>query len=330
MINMSTPLALEKLTLKNRLVMPPMATHSSTPEGYITDDLLAYYDEKTKGGHIGLVITEHCFISPEGRASAKQLSAAEDACIDGLSRLAEVIHKNGSPVFMQINHAGSANNSELTGMPVYGPTAMVNPSSTLAKEPCIEMTPRDIEKVIMDFEAAALRAKKAGMDGVEVHAAHGYLLNQFWSPITNLRTDAYGGDPTARFRLIMEVLLRVKNAVGGDFPVALRLGACDYQQFGNGLAEAQIAAALLQDVGIDLLDISGGMCRYTNPINKEPGYFGDGTAAMKEKTDIPIILTGGITTRAAGDALLAEGKADLIGVGRALLANSEWPAGNMQ
>lgn len=330
MPTMNTPLALRTLTLKNRLVMPPMATRSSTAEGYVTEELLAYYDEKTRGGYIGLVITEHAFISPEGRASAKQLSVAEDACVEGLARLAEVIHKNGSPVFLQINHAGSANNSELTGMPVYGPTAMVNPSNPLSKEPCREMTAEDMEKVMADFAAAALRAKKAGMDGVEVHAAHGYLLNQFWSPITNRRTDAYGGTPEARLRLIKEVLGRVRAAVGNDFPVALRLGACDYLPQGNGLAEAQAAATLLQDTGIDLLDISGGMCRYTNPLCKEPGYFGDSTAAMKEKTDVPVILTGGVTSRAEADALLAAEKADFIGVGRALLTDSEWPAKNMQ
>ena len=318
------PLALHGLTLQNRLVMPPMATHTAAPEGYVTDALLAYYDEKTRGGALGLVITEHAFVSPEGRASANQLSAAEDTCVPGLARLAETIHQNGSPVFLQLNHAGSATNSGITGCPVLGPSALRNPTNQNALAPCREMTPADREKVIADFAAAALRAQKAGMDGVEVHAAHGYLLNQFWSPLTNRRTDAYGGEAAGRLRLTLEVLSAVRRAVGPGYPVALRLGACDYLPGGNGLGEARAAAALLAGEGLCLLDISGGLCRYNRPDSTEPGYFADAALAVKERCGCPVLLTGGVAEPAQADRLLAEGKADLIGVGRALLKDSAW------
>lgn len=330
MERMKQVLCLGGLTLRNRLVMPPMATRTSTEEGFVTDALLAYYDEKTRGGHIGLVITEHAFISPEGRASKKQMSAASDDCIPGLTKLVETIHRNGSPVFLQINHAGSATNSEITGCGVVGPSALQNPTNSNAVEPCAEMAPADMEKVKADFAAAALRAKKAGMDGVEVHAAHGYLLEQFWSPLTNLRTDAYGGTVENRTLFIREVLAAVRAAVGEDYPVALRLGACDYLPGGSTVEDAAAAAPLLADTGICLLDVSGGLCRYVRPDSDDPGYFSDGTAAIKQVCSLPVILTGGIKTRAEAEQLLEEGKADLIGVGRAILADSGWAAEAMK
>ena len=321
---LNRPLNLGGLALHNRLVMPPMATHTATPEGFVTDALLEHYDARTKGGALGLVITEHAFISPEGRASANQLSAAEEGCLPGLARLADRIHQNGSRVFLQINHAGSATNSGITGCPILGPSALRNPTNQNALAPCAEMTRADMEKVIADFAAAALRAKKAGMDGVEVHAAHGYLLNQFWSPMTNRRADAYGGDTAGRMRLIGQVLAAVRQAVGPGYPVALRLGACDYLPGGNGLEEARAATALLAESGVCLLDISGGLCRYDRPGRTEPGYFADAALAVKEACGLPVLLTGGVAEPAQADRLLAEGKADLIGVGRAQLRDSAW------
>ena len=319
---LNTPIKIGTLELKNRLVMPPMATAKSDDEGRVTAPLCDYYDEKSAGGYIGLIITEHSYISIEGKASKGQLSIAEDSDIMGLERLTATIHKNGSKVIAQLNHAGAAANSQITGRPVLGASEVQMPK--FPQVPAA-MTAQDIQKVVADFAAAALRAKKAGFDGVEIHSAHGYLLNQFYSPLTNKRKDAYGADTMSnRLRLHTEVIKAVREAVGQDYPLALRLGACDYMEGGSTLQDGAEAAKLLTQAGIDLLDISGGFCGYVRPDVKEQGYFQELTQAIKAAVEIPVILTGGITEGAAAEKLLEEGKADLIGVGRAILKDSSW------
>jgi len=176
-----------KLTLKNRLVMPPMATHKAESDGNISQDILNYYDEKSKGGYISLVIIEHSFVSQQGKASNSQLSIAENRFIEGLKKLAHVIHKNGSKTVMQINHAGSETRKADTGMEIVGPSAVVNPA--ISGELPKELDKNEISDIVDQFKNAAVRVQKAGFDGVEIHCAHGYLLNQFLSPLTNKRTD---------------------------------------------------------------------------------------------------------------------------------------------
>ncbi|NLK35512.1 MAG: NADH:flavin oxidoreductase, partial [Gracilibacteraceae bacterium] len=180
------PLKNEKLPLRNRLIMPPMATAKCDKDGNPGKDLFEYYDEKSRGGYISLIIIEHSFISQQGKASEGQLSAADDSLIDSLNKLSDIVHKNGSKVVMQINHSGSAAKKEITGMDAVAPSAVVNPrlKGMVPKE----LTKAEIKAIIEQFKAAAYRVKTAGFDGVEIHSAHGYLLNQFLSPLTNKRT----------------------------------------------------------------------------------------------------------------------------------------------
>ena len=188
-----------------------------------------------------------------------------------------------------------------------------------------EMTHEDMQKVVRDFAAAARRAKEAGFDGVEIHSAHGYLLNQFYSPLANHRTDKYGpGSIESRVKLHLEVIQAVRAAVGADYLVALRLGAGDYMDGGSTAADGAAAARLFEQAGIDLLDISGGICGYIRPGVTGQGYFSDLTEAVKSAVSLPVILTGGITEIDAAETLLEQGKADLIGVGRAMLKDSSW------
>lgn len=311
-----------KLELHSRLVMPPMATAKSAADGSVTPELCAYYDEKTAGGHLGLVIVEHAYVSPEGQASAGQLSVATYACISGLRRLVEVIHKNGVKAMAQLNHAGSSAKTEVTGLPVLGASAVENPRKGSVP---VEMTVADIRRITEDFASAARRVKEAGFDGVEIHSAHGYMLNQFYSPLTNKRTDGYGGVTAAeRIRFHLEVLQRVREVVGPDFPIALRLGACDYMEGGSTLDDARLAAKLFEEAGLDLLDISGGFNGYACPGKQRQGYFSPVTETLVHERRIPVLLTGGITEAQAAEELLVAHKADLIGVGRALLQDSEW------
>lgn len=315
------PLEKCKLKLKNRLVMPPMATAKSEGDGKISKDVLDYYNEKSQGGYISLIIIEHSFISQEGKASDRQLSIADDSVIDGLKKLSDIIHKNGSKAAMQINHAGSAASKEVTGYEPVGPSAILNPRrGTTPKELSIE----EIKRIVESFKNAALRVKKAGFDGVEIHSAHGYLLNQFFSPLTNKRDDEYGGDVPSRIRIHLEVIKAVREAVGEDFPILLRLGASDYTEGGSTIEDSKIAAKEFEKAGIDILDISGGLNGYMVPNENEQGYFSSLTEAIKSVVSIPVILTGGVTEPAAAEKLLAKKKADLIGVGRAILKDSSW------
>lgn len=322
MNHLQTPIKVGGLDLKNRLVMPPMATSGAAPNGGVTKQICDYYDEKSAGGYIGLIITEHSYVSIEGKAGKGQMSIADDDMIEGLKQLTHLIHRNGSKVIAQISHAGGAAKTEITGQCVLSASAVKMPKTGMIP---MEMTVQDIKKVIADFAAAALRSRKAGFDGVEIHSAHGYLLNQFYSPLTNKRTDEYSAvNMDNRLRLHLEIIKAVRNLVGPDYPIALRLGACDYTEGGTTLQDSVEAAVMLAQAGIDLLDISGGFCGYICPGVTEPGYFQELTEAIKKVIDVPVILTGGITDKHSATALLKANKADLIGVGRAILKDSLW------
>lgn len=311
-----------KLYLKNRLIMPPMATAKADLDGQINTDVLKYYDEKSKGGFLSLIIIEHSFVAQQGKAKDRQISVAEDSMIEGLTLLADTIHKNGSKTVMQLNHAGSATGSSITGTEAVGPSAVINPSNRIGIPE--ELTKEGIQEIIKAFKNAALRVKKAGFDGVEIHSAHGYLLNQFLSPLTNKRTDEYGGDVKARIRIHVEVIEAIRSVVGPEFPILLRLGATDNMEGGLTIEEAQTAAEVFEKAGVDILDISGGLCRYILPGVTTQGYFSTYSKAIKEVISIPVIVTGGITEVKAAEEILRQEKADLIGVGRALYADSDW------
>ncbi|MHB1651959.1 MAG: NADH:flavin oxidoreductase [Desulfitobacteriaceae bacterium] len=315
------PLHAGPLHLSNRLVMPPMATSKALPNGEVSQDILEYYAEKSDGGYLSLIIIEHSFINPLGQASAQQLSVADDSMINGLKRLASTIKGNGCQTMMQINHAGSMALEEVIQAKPVGPSAVANPRKGFIPR---ELTKLEISGVIEDFQNAARRVKAAGFDGVEIHSAHGYLLNQFLSPLTNHRSDEYGGTVANRIRLHLEVIKAVRTAVGPDYPVLLRLGASDFAEGGTTIEDSQIASRYFEEAGINALDISGGFSGYNVPGLSGQGFFAPLTEAIKQAVSIPVILTGGITEPSAAEQLLAEGKTDLIGVGRAILADSHW------
>lgn len=315
------PLRIKRLTLKNRLVMPPMATAKAEADGRVSQAILDYYDEKSRGGYISLVIIEHSFIRAEGKASENQISVSDDSKVEGLKRLAETIHKNGSKTAMQLNHAGSAALIDIIGTTPLAPSAVNNPRKGSTPR---ELGIKEIDELIQVYYDAAFRVKQAGFDAVEIHSAHGYLLNQFLSPLTNKRTDEYGGDVKGRIHIHMKVIEAVRSAVGEGFPILLRLGASDYREGGTTIEDSREAAQEFEKAGIDILDVSGGFCGYVVPRLDCQGYFAPLTSALKEVVSIPVILTGGITEAAAAEQFLAEGKADLIGVGRAVLKDSLW------
>jgi 2,4-dienoyl-CoA reductase-like NADH-dependent reductase (Old Yellow Enzyme family) len=300
-----------------------MATQKAGEDGTMSREILDYYGEKSRGGHLGLVIIEHAYVHRQGKYRARQPGVADDSAIPRLEELATIIHRNGPKAVMQINHSGGAASSEVTGLEVVAPSAVPSPVSLGG------VIPRPLEHnaiagIVDAFATAARRVKQAGFDGVEIHAAHGYLLSQFLSPLTNKRTDEYGGDPLGRIRMHLEVIAAVRAAVGEDFPVLLRLGASDYMDGGTTIEDGVAAAVEFEKAGVDLIDVSGGHCSYLRPGHSEQGYFAELSSAIREAVSIPVMLTGGITDPLVAERLLAEGAADLIGVGRAIMKDSEW------
>ncbi len=323
MARLLTPLKMGNLQLKNRLVMPPMATSKAGLSGEITSLLLRYYDEKTRDGCFGMVITEHSFISADGKASLHQISSADDSMISGLRQLSDVIHDNGSSAILQLNHAGSGTKEAVIGSNPIAPSAAINPSKPDLELPC-ELKGDDIQRILSDFTSAALRGKQAGFDGVEIHSCHGYLLNQFLSPLTNKRNDKYGGNIKGRILVHLEVLRSVRNVVGNNFPILFRLGATDNMDGGLSLEDCITVAKELEKEGADMLDISGGMCRYTVPDIEKTGYFIKQAKAVKDAVSIPVIVTGGIRTLEQAELLLKSNVSDLIGIGRPIFNDSNW------
>lgn len=317
-------ITIKSVTISNRLVMPPMAT-SKAANGDVTDQLIDYYDEKSKGGYIGLIITEHHYVSKDGMASEGQVSISRDEDVAGLKKIADVIHKNGSKVIAQINHAGSSASQDLTGYEPISASAIINVGLS-AKTQLIphEMDHDDILRVVKSFADAAKRVKEAGYDGVQIHSAHGYLLNQFYSPLGNKRLDEYGGTIDGRIKIHLEIIRAIREVVGDDFLLSLRLGASDYMEGGSTIEDGVYASKKFQEAGIDLLDISGGYNGFIRKDTNKPGWFSDATSAIKKEISIPLILTGGVTDVKDAEHLLEEGKADFIGIGRAIYKDSKW------
>ncbi len=320
---LKTPIRIRHLTLNDRLVMPPMATGKSD-NGKVTAELVEYYRQRAEGDALGLIITEHSYMDIKGKAGPNQVSIAEPSDITGLKKLVDAIHGAGSAkVFAQINHAGSSTNPQVTSYQPEAPSPVLHPTYKDAVLP-LEMRQSRIREIVKEFADAAVRAKSAGYDGVEIHSAHGYLLNQFYSPLTNHRTDEYGGDLDGRLRIHKDVITAVRRAVGEEYPIALRLGGCDYMDGGSTIEDAVRAAEKFESWGIDLLDISGGICRYMIVDGKAPGFFSEMTAAIKERVRIPVILAGNIRTVEDAERFLSSGAADLIGIARPLLTDAGW------
>ena len=321
---LNTPFYVNNIKIQNRICFAPIATVSATNEGLITDKILNYYNERAMDDNIGLAIIEHSYVHPYGRARLHQISISKDEDIEGLTKLASLFHKNNAlgKVIIQITHCGAMKNyeEETKDDPVLGPSPIVHPRTNI---PCKEMTKDDIKDVINAFKNAAIRAYKAGFDGVEIHSAHGYLLNQFYSPIRNKRSDEYGGCIENRLRIHKEIYKEIKKEVPNKFIIAIRLGALDYHKDGNKLEDAIEAVKILENTGYHLIDVSGGVRGYLiDEVTRNlEGYFSSLCKELKKVCKIPVISAGGHTTLKGKEFLINENYLDAISFGRAILNN---------
>ena len=310
-----TEIRIGRLIAENRIVMPPMHTGKAVC-GHVTDELISYYRDRAVFSRPGIIITEHSYIAENGRASDTQLSIASDEMVKEHRRLTDAIHEGGSLALVQLNHAGSNGIDDLVSA-----SEICNPRNETSRRP-VALKTAEIHELERRYASAAVRAIKAGYDGVELHCAHGYLLNQFYSPLTNRRTDEYGGCLENRLRFLLECIEAVRAQIGKEVPLAVRLGGSDYMPEGSTEEDAVRAAVLLEEAGVDLLDVSGGMCGFIVKGMPEPGYFASMTEKIKKAVSVPVLLTGGVKTSAEAEMLLSEGKADLIGIGRALFKDA--------
>jgi NADPH2 dehydrogenase len=315
-----SPLSFAGLHLRNRIVMPPMWSGQARPDGSVTDAIVEYHRVRAAAG-CGLVIVEHAFVHSWGRHSATQMGAHDDAMIEGLRRLASAIRRAGAVACLQLAHAGSRSSARVLGRRPLGPSAIRHPYEPEGDVP-EAMTLEAIHETIAAFGAAAARARSAGFDAVEIHAAHGFLLSEFLSPLTNQRTDDYGGSEERRVRLHLDVLDQVARS-GGGLPVFVRLGCHDETPGGLEIDAAARAAEKLAQAGAALIDVSGGLCG-ARPAGRTAGYFVPYAEAVKEKVSVPVVVTGGITEPEYADSIVRKGKADLVGIGRAMLNDAQW------
>jgi NADPH2 dehydrogenase len=269
-----------------------------------------------------LVIVEHAFIHPRGRHTSTQIGVHTDATVDGLSRLAGAIRREGATACLQVSHAGSRASARVLGVRPLAPSPIRHPYEPEGDTPeaiSAEMLP----DIVRAFGDAADRARSAGFQAVEVHGAHGFLLSQFLSPLTNQRKDDYGGPVENRCRLHLAVMNEVVARVGADCPVFVRLGAHDETPGGLELADACQAAGWLAASGASLIDVSGGL-QGSRGVGKGAAYFVPYAQAIKAAVDVPVLVTGGFATPDLADRAIREGWADLVGVGRAMLNDPDW------
>lgn len=317
----ATPFKSGKVHLHNRLILPPIVTNKADELGKVTEELLEYYKILTDGGYFSAAILENAYISTSGKFDRRQLSIENDDMIEGLSQLAKIIQGNGTKCLLQINHAGIHASKVQAGTLPIGPSDIID---SYSQKHARKMEQEEIANIVVLYKSAALRAQSAGFDGIEIHSAHGFLLNQFYSPLINKRNDIYGGTVHNRIRIHIEVIKAIQEVINDNFIISLRLGARDYMAGGTTIEDSVIAAVEFEKAGVDLLSISGGLSGFTVPGDNSQGYFSPLSSAIKKVVKIPVLLTGGITEPSAANRLLMEQKADLIGIGRAMLKNLHW------
>ena len=326
-----TPARIGSLEIPNRIVMPPMTTRTADEEGYVTDDTVAYYLARAQGG-VGLITVEMASPEKAGRHRRREIGIYDDRFVPGLTRLIDAIHRAGAKASIQLGHGGGHTRRDICGETPIAPSAIPHPVYETTLETIVpeEMTKARIEAVIAAHADAAARARKAGFDCVEIHAAHGYLISQFHAPFENRRTDTYGGSLENRARFGLEVLRAVKAAVA-EMPVVYRLSVEDFFPGGLPFSEGRQIAVWAAQAGADALHVTAGHYRslpsaqiVLPPMTFPDALFLDLAAAVKKLVGVPIIAVGRLGDPAIATEAVAAGKADFIALGRALIAEPRW------
>jgi len=325
-----SPLQIGNIQARNRLVRS--ATGESAAEvdvGCPTEEMIELYAKVAAGG-VGLIITGHTAVSIEGRCSDTMTAFYSDDFLPAFRRMVEASQAHGTPIVCQLNHGGRQVNPEHKHIRPLCPSPVQADDADFVPE---ELSASDIERIIDDFGKAAGRCKKAGFDGVQIHSAHGYLISQFNSPLTNRRTDHWGGTPERRRRFIAAVYRAMRENVGDDYPILVKQNVSDFHPEGLTESEALEICKMLDEMGIAAIELSGGIAE-TIPIAfreqelKEKGevvFFEREGKSIRPEIRCPLIITGGIRTLATAERLLAEGACDGVGLCRAMVEEPDLP-----
>lgn len=303
---------------KNRIVVPPMASQSADGDGFVTNQTLEHYKRLSQAGP-GILFVEYSHIHQSGKGEPFQLGVYSDLHVIGLQKIANIIQASGALAGLQIVHAGGKSDTKVTGQTLLGPSNVSVPVKNGVHEIPVQMSLADILVYIQWYVDAAKRAKKAGFDIVELHAAHGYGLNQWLSPITNHRTDFYGGSIENRQRLLLEIIEAIK-AETPDLLISVRIPGQDHVEKGLNIQDMKSVVTRLEQIGVDLIDVSSGIGGWRRPENRnDEGYLVEDASQIKQVTSRPVIGVGGIVNGDVIDLMLLQEKLDFAAVGRAIL-----------
>lgn len=320
-----TPFRIKHLVIPNRIVMPGLASFLIEDDGTITDKTIEHYRLRAAGGP-GMVIVEACAVSPEGVVSPHQARIYDDRFIEGLAKIAEVMRAEGAVPAVQIHHGGRQTSSKVIRQKPLAPSPLPCPTIRGEVQP---LTHEKIRELVRKFGDAAQRAAEAGFELIEIHGAHGYLINQFLSRFSNIREDEYGGDVNGRARFVLEIIREIRKRVGADFPLSFKISAQEFVPNGLTVEESIEILKILVKEGIDVVQVSAGNDAtpewIAQPMFMKKACLADSAGAIKKALNIPIMAVGRINDPLVAEQILAEGKADLVCMGRGLLADPELP-----
>jgi 2,4-dienoyl-CoA reductase-like NADH-dependent reductase (Old Yellow Enzyme family) len=339
MANLFENTSIKGMDIPNRSVRSATWSGVGDDKGYVTDKAIEWYSELADGG-VGLIITGYQYVLPNGMQLPYMVGNYTDDQLEGLTRLANAIHEKGAKVAPQLVHTGVQANPKLIheGWEVWGPSAINDPEKKIS---CIEMTRDQIGQLIEAYGAACRRSKKAGFDGVQLHGAHGYGINQFLSPAYNKRGDNYGGSLANRYRFLAEALEAARAEVGHDFPVMIKLNVSDFMEGGLTPDEGVEIAKRLADDGIDAIEVSGGSA--ASPKNQGPArskiksiedeaYFAGLAKQVKDSVKTPVMAVGGIRSMKTVEDILTDKVADYISMARPFIREPDlinrWKSGD--
>ncbi len=322
-------LQLGPLSLPNRIVRSATYEKMADEDGFVTDQLIGMYEKLARGG-AGLIITGNALVHTTGRSVPQQLCIHNNFYLKGLARLAEAVHAHGGKIVLQLAHGGRQSfPSLLAGRTPIAPSAVYEPTLKLTPR---EMPHNEVWEIIDAFASAARRAMQSGFDGIQIHAAHGYLVNEFLSPHTNRRNDYWGGDEERRFHFLEEIILAIRKEAGVSFPTMIKLNAADFVAGGLEVDESLRIALRLQNMDITAIEVSGGMYE-AGQVTVKPGiqtreqeaYFREFSRKFKQTLQVPIMLVGGFKSRSLMEEVLQAVDADLISLSRPLVREPDLP-----
>jgi len=322
-----SPIKIGNMEVRNRIAMAPMTTNWAPADGTVPDKMIEYFEARAKGG-VGLIIFETVTVDEQFPYILQSVGLWSDDLIPSFKKFVDAMHAHGAKVAPQISHPGPESFSFMKGIQPVGPSPALN---KLTEQVCRELAVEEIGSIVEQYGEAARRAREAGCDAIELHAAHSYMLaGSFLSPLRNQRIDDYGGTIDGRLRFLLEVMESINNRAGRDFPVILRISGDEYVTGGRDLGETLYIAPKLVEAGVDAFEVSGGVqpeltWRIIPPMGTERGLNVSSAAAIKQVVDVPVMVVGRINNPRIAEDVLQKGYADMTVMGRALLADPELP-----